>query len=78
MTFGLAPAGIDAEAKNTTEARSPAETNLISLLKIIVVLPDGRRRDYQILSEATTGVQNHGPLRFPPPEGVKTLIERES
>src|SRR6516164_559384 len=43
VTFGLAPAGIDAEAKNTTEARSPAETNLISLLKIIAVLPDGRR-----------------------------------
>jgi hypothetical protein len=43
VTFALAPAGIEAETKNTTSARSPA-ANLMSLLKIMTVLPDSRIR----------------------------------
>src|SRR5580704_9345646 len=43
VTFGLAPAGIDAKAKKAAGARSPAATNLMSLLKIMAVLPDRRR-----------------------------------
>jgi hypothetical protein len=39
VTFGLAAAGKDAEAKNTTGARSPAVTILMNLLKIMAVHP---------------------------------------
>jgi hypothetical protein len=39
VTFGFAPAGIDAEAKNITGARSPALTNLMSFLNIMAVFP---------------------------------------
>jgi hypothetical protein len=40
-TFGLAPAGIGAEAKNRTE--SPAVESLINLLTIIVFHPSADR-----------------------------------
>ena len=44
---------IDAEAKNITGARSPALTNLMSLLKIMADSVDRRRRDYQIRGTLT-------------------------